>query len=215
MAKENELLIIPLTVGPNETNCYLVSQSHGRDCLVIDPGAEADKIIKAAADEQLRIKTIVLTHAHYDHIGAVSKLQEATHATLCLHKDEAAVLEDPIKNLSTYIGTEAISLKTSCLLEDGELLEVGGVNFKIIHTPGHTPGSISILAGLALFCGDLIFQGSVGRTDLPGGDSDLLHRSVHEKIMTLNDEITIYPGHGPATTLGWERWHNPFLVAGW
>lgn len=215
MAKGTDLLILPLTVGTNETNCYLVAAKSGGDCVVIDPGAEAEKIIKAAASKRLKVKTIILTHAHYDHIAAVTKLQEATKAQLCLHKDELPILEDPIKNLSSYIGTEAISLKTSCLLSDGQIVEVGSLPFKIIHTPGHTPGSISVLVASALFCGDLIFQNSVGRTDLPGGDSDLLHRSLHEKIMALDDEITVYPGHGPATTIGWERWHNPFLVAGW
>jgi len=208
MPKETKLLVLPLTVGPNETNCYLVAAESGGDCLVIDPGAEADKIVKAAAVERLQIKTIILTHAHYDHMGAVADLQKLTKAQLCLHKEELPILKDPIKNLSTYIGTEAVSLKTSCLLSDGQTVQVGSVAYKIIHTPGHTPGSISVLANTALFCGDLIFQNSVGRTDLPGGNSDLLHHSIHEKIMTLDDDITVYPGHGPATTIGWERWHN-------
>lgn len=215
MTKKTDLVILPLTVGPNETNCYLVAAESGGDCLVIDPGAEAEKIIKAAISERLKIKTIILTHAHYDHIAAVAKLQEATKAQLCLHKDELPILKDPIKNLSTYMAKEAVSLKTSCLLTDGQTVEVGSVSFKIIHTPGHTPGSISLFADNALFCGDLIFQNSVGRTDLPGGNGDLLHRSLHEKVMTLDDEVTVYPGHGPATTIGWERWHNPFIVAGW
>lgn len=209
------LFILPVVVGPNETNCYLVAKQPKSDCLVIDPGAEAEKILKAAASESLRITTILLTHAHYDHIGALVELQKETKAELCLHKNEVEILADPLKNLSTYIGTQNLSLTASCQLEDGQTLTVGDVEYKIMHTPGHTPGSISVLADKALFCGDLIFQGSVGRTDLPGGNNDLLHHSIHEKIMTLDDEITIYPGHGSATTIGWERWHNPFLVAGW
>jgi hydroxyacylglutathione hydrolase len=220
------MLIKTIPVGQLQTNCYLIAAAEGAPGAVIDPGDDADIVISAAREHQVRIETIFLTHAHWDHLGAVGRLVRETGAKVALHRDEAELLTDPQRNLSALMfGSELDErtladrwkLQTSplVLLAGEQLVKVGELSLKVLHTPGHTQGGMSLLVKDKVFCGDLVFYESVGRTDLPGGDEAALHESIHSKIMTLPDEVTIYPGHGPQTTVGWEREHNPYLSAGW
>lgn len=209
------MFIETIPVGELETNCYLVADGQGGPGIVIDPGADPDKILAAADANGIKIGTIILTHAHWDHLGAVGALAADTGAKTLVHQLDADLLADPLRNLSGLALGEKISLQPDGYLSSDQIIKVGGLEINVIHTPGHTPGSVSLLTAGTLFCGDLVFYGSVGRTDLPGGDQERLHESIHSKVMTMPDSTIIYPGHGPSTTVGWERENNPYLIAGW
>jgi hydroxyacylglutathione hydrolase len=220
------MLIKTIPVGQLQTNSYLVASGEGAPGAVVDPGDEAGRIIAVAGEHGVAIEAIFLTHGHWDHVGAVGRLIQETGAKVLVHRAEADLLTDPQKNLSALMfGSELDGdslvdqwkIKTSPLelLDDGQEVKVGELGLKVLHTPGHTQGGMSLLTPGGIFCGDLVFYESVGRTDLPGGDQAALHQSVHSKIMTLPDDLKIYPGHGPETTVGWERQHNPYLAAGW
>ncbi|MDP1809010.1 MAG: MBL fold metallo-hydrolase, partial [Actinomycetota bacterium] len=193
---ETRLIIETIPVGSLQTNCYLIAAKAGGDALVIDPGGDAEKILSAAAKHDLKIVTIINTHGHWDHIGANPALVKATGAKVFVHAGEE------------------FSTRPDGVLTDGETIEVGGLEIKVIHTPGHTPGSSSFLVAGDLFSGDLIFYESVGRTDLPGSDEGKLHESIDSKVLTLPDKTNIFPGHGPKTSVGWEREHNPYIMGG-
>ncbi len=201
--------VITLKVGQWETNCYLVTPEGGEKSMIIDPGAEPERILSQA--EGLTIKYIINTHGHSDHIGANGKIKESTGAPLLIHRDDASMLVHPEKNLSLLWGQEVISPLADRLLEGGEKIELAGMVWRVIHTPGHSPGGISLLGEHWLFSGDTLFAGSVGRTDLPGASWEVLLKSIREELLTLDDEVTVYPGHGPSTTIGEERRWNPFL----
>jgi len=209
------LIIETIPVGNLEANCYLVAKTTGGDALVIDPGGDAEKILSAAAKHDVQIVAIVLTHGHFDHVGGGPALSKETGARVSIHKDEVELLGDPMQNLSLVVAAEEFSTRADEVLVDGQIIKVGGLEAKVIHTPGHTPGSLSLLIGDNLFSGDLIFYESVGRTDLPGSDEAKLHESIHSKVLTLPDEINIFPGHGAKTSVGWEREHNPYILGGW
>lgn len=203
------LRIETIQVGQLQTNCYLIADDAGMGA-VIDPGDDADRIIAIAKEGNINISKILLTHGHWDHIGGVSVLAAKTGAATYIHKDDAGMVSDPFKNLSAYI-TKEQSLEVENHLVDNQIVDVGDLRLKVIHTPGHTPGGICFLTGNNLFGGDLLFQSSVGRTDLPGGNQTELMKSIQDKIMILPDEIIVYPGHGPTTTVGQERANNPYL----
>ena len=208
------MIIETIPVGPLETNAYIVASDRDGAAVVIDPGDDSGRILAAVDAAGLTIEKIILTHAHWDHIGAVAELVDATGAEVYIHEDDADSLTDPDKNLSGLV-FERRESRADHTVTEGEIIIVGGLKLRVIHTPGHTPGGISLLAGENLFCGDLVFYNSLGRTDLPGGDQAQMHESVHSKVMTLPDETNIFPGHGPATTVGRERAENPYLTAGW
>ncbi len=201
-------------VGPLETNAYIVAADGDGSAVVIDPGDDGGRILAVAEAAGLTIEKIILTHGHWDHIGAVAELVDATGAEVYVHEDDADSLTDPDKNLSGLVFDRRES-RADHMVTEGETIAVGGLEFRVVHTPGHTPGGMSLLAEGNLFCGDLVFYNSIGRTDLPGGDQARMHESVHSKVMTLPDETNIFPGHGPATTVGRERAENPYLTAGW
>lgn len=186
------MIVKKIVVGVLETNCYVVSKDD--ECLVIDPGDEFKKIDKAI--ENLKVRGILLTHSHPDHVQATKAIREKYNCDVYVHEIEA-------KFLDFKIGVK--------FLEEG-LLTCGNFNLQIFHTPGHTPGSICILIDKKLFCGDTLFCGSVGRTDLPGGDMGQLINSVN-RISKLEKDIKIYPGHGPISTIGAEIEHNPYIKA--
>lgn len=204
------MIIQTLPVGPMAANCYILECENTRSAIVIDPGDEAARILDVVNEHNLQIKFIVNTHAHIDHIAANSELKEKTSALLCIHSSGADILVDPQKNLSFFIGIPASSPEPDKILEDGDILEVGTLRLRVMHTPGHSPDSICLLADECIFTGDLLFAGGIGRYDFPGSSYMTLMSSLR-KVMKLDDDLIVYPGHGPGTTIGEERRANPFL----
>ena len=208
---DNSVIIEKLEVGPLAVNCYLVGDEASRVGMIIDPGAESAAIMKRVKVLGLGIKFIVLTHAHFDHIGALKELKEATKAEIAIHTDDAQSL--PLGNtLGAAFGFSFPPPPApDRLLNDGDSLDLGKQRFLVLHTPGHTPGGICLLGEGVVFTGDTLFNAGIGRTDLPGGNSDELMNSITTELMVLADDTTVYPGHGPKSTIGQERRHNPFL----
>lgn len=213
MHRYGHLTIHVHPVGPLQANCYIVTHQKEPAALVIDPGAEADRLL--AALEGRHVEAILLTHAHYDHIGALETVREATGAPVCIHREEAAWLTDPLLNgsLSPWaVGGPVRCSPADRLLEHGDTVEFAGVQLRVAHTPGHSPGGVSYIGPGFAFTGDALFRGSIGRTDLPGGNHPQLIAAIREHLLTLPDDTVILPGHGPASTVGDERRTNPFLA---
>ena len=204
------MIIQTLSVGPMQSNCYILGCRETRSALVIDPGDEANRIISVINENELQLKLIVNTHGHVDHIVANADLKEKTSAQLCIHSADADTLVNPQKNLSFFIGTPVSSPAPDRLLADGDILEIGALNFEVMHTPGHSQGSICLLGDGHIFTGDLLFAGGIGRYDFPGSSYTDLMDSLR-KVIALDKALVVYPGHGPATTIGDERRTNPFL----
>lgn len=207
--------IIGLTVGPIEENCYVAADPASGACVVVDPGAEPDRILGAvreAAGAQTRVGAIVLTHAHFDHVGAVAELRARTGARVWLHADDAPLYRAAADQARAFGWSFPAPPEPDERLTDGGRLAVGGLAFRVRHAPGHSPGHVVLVGAGTAFVGDCVFAGSIGRTDLPGGDGRTLLRSIARAILSLPDETVLYPGHGPATTVGRERATNPFLV---
>ena len=201
-------------VGPIQANCYIVGDEISRKGVVIDPGDEVPRILDKLREHQLEVVYILNTHGHFDHVGGNKKLKEATGAQIAIHPDDASYLDRLAESAAVWGMRAENSPRPDLLLADGQVLEVGGLNFKVLHTPGHSRGSVSFVLEDAqiVFTGDLIFAGSIGRTDFPGGDYNSLIRSVREKIFPLGDEVRILSGHGPITTVGHEKQTNPFFT---
>ncbi len=203
-----------LSVGPVQANCYIVS-NQSKECIIFDPGEEGNRIISTIQSQQLKPLAIFLTHAHFDHIGAVDELRQAFHIPVYIHKEEEDWLMDPNKNGSgKYADLPTYRLQSAdYIIEKEQTFVVGGMKFHAVFTPGHSPGSISYIFeddGFAIV-GDTLFQGSIGRTDLIGGSLEVLLKSIHEKLLVLPDDFIIYPGHGGYTTPAHEMDTNPFL----
>lgn len=207
-----EMEIERLVVGPIAANCYLVRCSAGGDTIVIDPGAEGERILARAKEKGLKIRYIVNTHGHGDHIGANAAVQAATGAPILIHAADAPLLTSAVKNLSSWLAGGVVSPPAGRLLADGEEIACGEVVFKVLATPGHTPGGISLFTPGTVFTGDTLFQGSVGRSDFPGGSHSQLLQSIRGKLLVLPDDTQVYPGHGAPTTIGREKKGNPFLA---
>ena len=203
--------IIQMEVGSLGTNCYIAFSKNTKKAVIIDPGGDAGRIMAAINREGLTVEAIINTHGHADHVMANIKVQEATGAPLWIHSADADMLGNGSRNLSAYLGASTSCGKPDRLLADGDVLTVGDFTLKVLHTPGHTPGGISLLADKAVFVGDTLFAESIGRTDFPGGSYSQLIQSIKTKLMTLEDDVKAYPGHGPATMIGWERRQNPFI----
>ena len=202
-----------MVLGAVATNCYFLINEETKETIVVDPADSPDVILKKAADEGLALKAVFLTHGHGDHIMAVQTLRERTGIPVYACKAEEELLADPNRNLSAALFGKPVSLKADMLIEDGKELLVAGMKFRMLATPGHTPGGCCYYneeAGV-LLSGDTLFCGSVGRTDFPGGSMGTLVRSIEEKLMTLPDETRVYPGHQEETTIGAERRYNPYL----
>jgi len=210
-----------LEVGPLAANCYLAwADREGagpRPCVVIDPGAEPETILAAIADEGLRPDLLVATHCHGDHIAAVDELLAAfPDAAFAAGEAESSWPADPVRNLSYGFGLPMRAANPTRALVDGEELRAGGLVFRVLAVPGHSPGSVALYCpeGRAVFTGDTLFALNIGRGDLPGGDGRLLVRSIRERLLTLPDETVVWPGHANRTRVGVERRSNPFCGEG-
>ena len=202
-------------VGPLGCNCYIVGDEIDRSALVVDPGGDVETIQEAIAGSGLRIEAIVATHAHFDHVIAAEALRAATGAPFFLHAGDKPLLEWVQESGRLFLGIELPPPPDiDSEAREDEVLRTGEVGLRIVHTPGHSPGSISLVGDGLVFAGDTLFAGSVGRSDLPGGDGDALVKAVHAKLFTLDDGTVVYPGHGPATTIGEEKRSNPFVGLG-
>lgn len=196
-----------IVTGAIEENCYLV-WDEANQAVVIDPGDEASKIIDEITKLQLDVKKIILTHGHYDHVGAVNEVKKATGAQVICHQEEKSIVEDETLSLGLYLGKEVSLPKVDACVSEGDEISVGNLNFSVIHTPGHTKGGMCLLAGDSLFSGDTIFYGTLGRWDFPTGDLSELTSSITRKIFNLPENTVIYSGHGPETTVGAEKRQN-------
>ena len=208
------MILKTLVVGPVATNCYIVGSEPSKRGMIIDPGAEARRILSTVSDLGLTISLIVVTHLHFDHIGALAPVKEKTGAQIAVHEAEAeAGLGIFSRMLSSMTGgTFSQPPKPDRLLKDGDTIEVDGLRFTVLYTPGHSPGGISLYGHGIVFSGDALFNYGIGRTDFPGCSYEELMDSIQNKLMTLPDETIVYPGHGPSTTIGEERRGNPFLT---
>lgn len=209
------MIVKRFTVGPLGTNCYIVICEDSKEAMVIDPGIHEDEY-ETVLDRVIRdvkVRYIVNTHGHFDHIMGNRVLKEKTGASIMIHRADRAMLTDPSLNLSWMLGLRIVSPPTDIFLEDGTTFAVGDYRFKVIHTPGHSRGSISILGDGIVFTGDTLFAGSIGRTDLPGSSFNDLIRSLLDRLMRLPDETKVYPGHGPQSLIGVEKQNNPYIRA--
>jgi glyoxylase-like metal-dependent hydrolase (beta-lactamase superfamily II) len=205
------MILESLSVGPLEENCYLIGAAPR--CAVVDPGAESDRIFAAIERQGLKPEAVVLTHGHVDHIAHVPHVCERYGIGLLVHRADLPYLERPQwPELEALLGARPCP-KPSGWLEEGSPLEVAGLALEVLHTPGHTPGGVCLVdrGSRQILVGDTLFQGSVGRTDLPGGDWRTLSTSIRTKLFALEGDYELFPGHGPATTLAAERLDNPFV----
>lgn len=208
------LLLTTVVVGPLQVNCYLLACPQSREALVIDPGDEGERILAAARANDWRITKIVNTHGHFDHIGANRALVAATGAPLLLHAADLPLLERAESHARVYgLATESSPVPDQ-FLQEGDEIECGTLRCRVIHLPGHSPGGIALHCGGHLFVGDVLFAGSVGRTDLPGGDHRLLVEGIRGKLWSLPGGTLVHPGHGPDTTIAREMRSNPFAGVG-
>ncbi|WP_206154776.1 MBL fold metallo-hydrolase [Clostridium muellerianum] len=194
-----------IPAGVYAANCYIIIDEQTKDCVVMDPGGDAEILIKAVKEEDVEVKYILLTHGHADHTGAALSLKKEFNAPLCISAEDYEMIEkgkfmygDIAGNVDKYI-------------KEGDVFKVGNMDIKCTRTPGHTPGGVCFLIEDAVFTGDTLFAGSIGRTDFEGGNFDEIIKSIKEKLMILSDEVKVFPGHGPESTIGKERVHNPFL----
>jgi len=202
------------TVGPFAENSYFLFDPESREAVAIDPGDEADRLLEIVRRERLDVRAILNTHCHIDHVGAVSALKAATGAPFHIHAADRFLL-DGLSAQAALFGLRPPAIpEIDGYLVEGQTFELAGgrIAIRILETPGHSPGSVTFHAGDSLFSGDVLFQSSIGRTDLPGGDYETLLRSIRERLLRYPDATRVWPGHGPPTTIGRERETNPFLV---
>ncbi len=197
--------------GMFSSNTYLLDCGKGEGVL-IDAGADCGEVLDAASKAGISLRYVILTHAHIDHIVSAEKLRERAGANVLIHKDDSDILGDALKNGSELFGPHKVSYTADKLLSDAETITCGDETLVIMHTPGHTPGCICIKCDGVIFTGDTLFRLSIGRSDLYGGDASKLALSL-KKLMTEDDEVKIYPGHGKPTSIGFEKKHNPY--SGW
>jgi glyoxylase-like metal-dependent hydrolase (beta-lactamase superfamily II) len=207
------MILRTLIVGVIKTNCYILACERTREAMVIDPGGDASKIMQAIEEMKVNVRRIVLTHFHFDHTMVAAEVREATGARLAVHRDEAAYLIEPPEALAIYSPDATRELHADTLLDDGVHIQVGELDFEVLHTPGHSPGSLSLWIPNegAVFSGDVLFRGGIGRTDLPGSDFKTLFYTIRDKLFILPDETFVYPGHGSRTTIGYERQNNTWV----
>ena len=215
------MIIRHLATGPLQVNTYIVGSKATGDAVVIDPGGHASEILRVLEQENLTLRRIINTHAHFDHVGGVNDLKTATGVPFCLHPDDLGTLAGYAQQMAFFgmQGDEAPDVDEH--LEAGQVVEIGELSLTVLFTPGHAPGHVTFVSPVDItgpgdrvaFSGDVLFQGSIGRYDLPGADLHVLMSSITEQLLPLGDNTVIYPGHGPMTTIGEEKLSNPFLRA--
>ena len=206
------MILKTLVVGPLETNCYILGDEKSKEAVVIDPGGDFGEIENQLKESQLTVRYVVLTHGHFDHTGALAQLERATGAKVLVHAEDAPMLSAAGQAQPFLVESGNDPCGEDETLKEGDNIQFGQYRLEVLHTPGHTPGGISLAVEKMLFVGDTLFCGSIGRTDLPGGSFKQLMDSIKRKLLTRGDELLVYPGHGPASTVGEERRSNPFLT---
>ena len=205
------MIIEKLEVGPIMANCFILGCEETKEAVVIDPGDDADRILMALAKLELKVKYLINTHGHFDHVGANKRMKEVTQATLAIHPEDAHMLQELGQSAAMFGLSAENSPEPDQLLNDGDTVSFGKITLKVIHTPGHSRGGICLHTEGHLFAGDTLFAGSIGRTDLPGGNYDTLIASIKDKLLSLDGDTVVYTGHGPETSIAREKQSNPFL----
>ena len=203
--------VVRIPAGIYAANCYLVYAEDNKEAIVIDPGGDEDDILTQIKNLGLDIKYIILTHGHGDHISGVNGIKDYTKAPLAIHKEDEYLLKDGRSNLSSMMAMATVEITADILLNDGDKISFGGLTAEVIHTPGHTPGGISIKIGDSIFTGDTLFAGSIGRTDFPKSSFEAIMDSIKNRIIIYPDDTIVYPGHGPSSTIRNEKESNPFI----
>lgn len=191
------MLLDCLAIGPYQTNCYIFGDEETKEVVVIDAGENIEVLMERIKEKGYKVQKILITHGHFDHTKGIVKLKDFTGSKVLMCEQDVCMLSNP----------DCIDQ----LIKDGDKIDIGGVTLNVIQTPGHTKGGVCFQSGNILFAGDTLFNQSIGRTDLQGGNYDELIQSIKEKLLTMADDVTVYPGHGPATTIGKERQANPYL----
>lgn len=216
------MLIQMLETGPLMVNCYIVADETSKEAVVFDPGGDVDRILKILSEQDLQVKYIINTHTHWDHVGGNRELQQATGAPILTHRREASGLRDASTRAALF-GAAVSDSEATQYLEEGDVVVLGAIQFEVMDLRGHSPAGLGFvfegemdMDGVPeirklVICGDALFAGSIGRTDFPGGDMDLLLANIRNKIFSLPDDTLVLPGHGPVTTVGREKRHNPFF----
>jgi glyoxylase-like metal-dependent hydrolase (beta-lactamase superfamily II) len=216
------MILKMMETGPLMVNCYIVADEETKEAAVFDPAGNVDRILKVLADDHLKVKYIINTHTHWDHVGGNKELQDATDAPILTHRDEAPALKEAGERAADF-GMAVSNSDASQYVEEGDVIEVGSINITVIDLRGHSPAGLGFVfegeleienkkeTRKAVICGDALFAGSIGRTDFAGGDVDLLLDNIRKKIFTLPEETLVLSGHGPVSTVGQEKQHNPFF----
>ncbi|MDJ0987168.1 MAG: MBL fold metallo-hydrolase [Desulfobacterales bacterium] len=205
------MIIKTLPVGPIMANCFIVGCEDTLQAVIIDPGDEAGKIMQGVADSNLTVTHIINTHGHFDHVSANKDIHAATNAPILIHALDAPMLSKIAASASNWGLTAEDSPPPDRNIDDGDTITFGNITLNVIHTPGHTPGGVSLFADGHVFVGDTLFAGSIGRTDFPGGSFETLKSSIQDKLFALPEDARVYTGHGPETTIGHEKQTNPFV----
>ena len=206
------MIVRLLVVGPIQANCYILGCERTKQAAVIDPGGDVNNILLALAKDKLRLVYIINTHGHFDHTAENKPLMAATGAELLIHRADAPMIMQQGQGGATWGMRIEDSPPPNRYIDEGDIITFGDISLKVLHTPGHSAGGISLATDNMVFVGDTLFAGSIGRTDFPGGDYEGLIRGVRNKIFTLGDDVVVYPGHGPQTTVGQEKQYNPFFA---
>jgi len=208
----SELIVHGIVVGAFQENCWVIGNRRTGEAICVDPGDEPDEILAMARDMGVRIKYIANSHAHIDHILGVGAIRDGTGARFLLHPADLELARHTADSARRWVGVEiANPPDPDALLADGDTIDIDGLALRVLHTPGHTQGSVCFYANGLLFAGDTLFQGSIGRTDLPGGDQDQEMASIVERLLVLPDDTIVLPGHMDQTTIGQERARNPYV----
>jgi glyoxylase-like metal-dependent hydrolase (beta-lactamase superfamily II) len=204
--------IVKLSVGPLMANCFILGCQDTGNAAVIDPGGDVDRILTALAKERLTVTAIINTHGHFDHVSGNRSLKNTTGADIMIHPEDAPMLTQLSRSAGAFGLSAEDSPAPDRLLNGGDHVQVGRIDLSVLHTPGHTPGGISLFTPGHVFVGDALFAGSIGRTDFPGGNHDTLIRSIRTQLFGLDEDVVVYTGHGPETTIGQEKRFNPFAA---